>query len=97
MRPVNRKGARESSIVRSILKALNAIPGVKAMKNHGGIYSVRGTPDITAVNRGKAIFLEVKRPGEKATPAQIRQMELWTQAGARCAVVHSADEAVALV
>lgn len=87
----------ESSIVRACLKALNAIPGCKAVKVHGNAYTRAGTPDLDVCYRGQAYKLEVKVPGARPTPIQVHELAEWARAGAVTGVVYSADEALALV
>jgi len=36
---------------------------------------VAGDPDIDACLRGRSVQLEVKRPGEKPTPLQVKRLE----------------------
>lgn len=64
------------------------------MKIHGGPYQLAGVPDLLCVRDGRALFLEVKRPGEKPTAIQRARMdEIKTVGGAVCAVVTSVEEA----
>ena len=92
----------ESTVTTAILKALNALPDTYAVKLHGSMYGRAGTPDILVVRHqhvdiGQAFFLEVKRPGQKPTPAQLAEMAKWTGVGAVCVVVRSVQEAVEAV
>lgn len=65
------------------------------MKIHGGPYQMSGVPDVLCVKRGVAVFLEVKRPGEKPTEIQKARMEeIRRVGGAECAVVTSKEEAM---
>lgn len=41
--------------------------------------------------------MEVKRPGNKATPKQLFELRKWASAGAMGAVVYSVDEALQLI
>ncbi|SHL09234.1 VRR-NUC domain-containing protein [Alicyclobacillus tolerans] len=88
---------RESGIQRNILKALNALPQTKAINLHGSAYMEAGTPDLLCVSKGRVYFLEVKRPGHKATSIQQHVQRAWRDAGARVAVVTSASEALQVV
>jgi len=62
--------------------------------------AARGTPDIMAfkphaMNSSgivSLLFIEVKRPGKSATPAQELMMQELTRYGAKCFVAHSLDE-----
>jgi hypothetical protein len=64
------------------------------MKIHGGPYQLAGVPDLLCLKEGRAVFLEVKQPGKRATEIQARRMnEIETQGGAACHVVTSKEEA----
>jgi hypothetical protein len=58
---------------------------------------VAGDPDIDACLAGRSVQFEVKRPGEDATPLQLKRLEEWRRAGAVAAVVHSVSEAETLL
>lgn len=85
---------RESSIVRSCLKALNDIPGAFFEKRWGSIYSRVGASDLNGCYMNRSVQIEVKVPGKKATPAQLQELERWNRAGAITGVAHSVDEAI---
>ena len=87
----------ESTIVKAILAHLNALPECLARKRWGGGMGVAGEPDIDACLRGRSVQLEVKRPGQKPTPLQLKRLEQWRQAGALVAVVSSVEEVKALL
>jgi hypothetical protein len=82
----------ERAIVKSILAYLNSLPGCLARKRWGGGMGVAGDPDIDACIRGRSVQLEVKRPGERPTPLQVKRLEEWRQAGALVGVVTSVAE-----
>ena len=82
----------ERAIVKAILAYLNSLPGCLARKRWGGGMGVAGDPDIDACIRGRSVQLEVKRPGEKPTPLQLKRLEEWRQAGALVGVVTSVGE-----
>lgn len=82
---------RENTIVEGIIKYIRKLPRAHAEKVHGNSFS-SGQPDIDAVIAGKSVKLEVKRPGEDATPLQKRRLEQWAKAGAVTGVVHSTGE-----
>ena len=79
----------ERAVVKAILAYLNAIPGCLARKRWGGGLGVAGDPDIDACLRGRSVQLEVKRPGERPTPLQLKRLEEWRRAGAVVGVVTS--------
>jgi hypothetical protein len=83
----------ESSIVASIVRTAKE-SGWWVMKIHGGPHQLAGVPDLLCLRHGRAVFLEVKQPGKKATPLQARRMnEIETQGGVPCHVVTSREEA----
>lgn len=84
---------RESSIVAAVVR-LAKQRGYWVMKIHGGPYQLAGVPDLLCIKHGKALFLEVKQPGKKATAIQRSRMnEIETQGGAACFVVTNYEEA----
>ena len=86
---------RESSIVAAIVRAAKE-SGWWVMKIHGGPHQLAGVPDLLCLRQGRAVFLEVKQPGKKATPLQFARMkEIETQGGATCQVVTCREEAMA--
>lgn len=88
---------RESSITSKVKVALNAIPGVKAVKIHGSPFG-EAMLDILACRGGQMYWLEVKRPGGPgATPRQESTARKWQAAGAICAVVRTVEEALEVI
>lgn len=84
---------RENSIVSSIRKAAKK-QGWWTLKIHGG-FGRAGIPDILCLKDGRAVFLEAKQPGKKASKLQVFTMgEIESEAGAPCFVVTSATEAI---
>lgn len=65
--------------------------------NHEDAYSGRGRSDLIACVHGHFIALEVKRPGGKPTPPQLRFIEKVKRAGGYGTVVHSVQEALRAV
>jgi len=90
------KAPLEKSIVASISKALRA-RGAYVAKIHGSFYGSSGIPDLVCCYRGHFIGLEVKRPGNKATPIQEAQMEGIRRAGGTSLVVRSVDDAMVVL
>ncbi|HOQ47727.1 MAG TPA: hypothetical protein PLA43_10675 [Bryobacteraceae bacterium] len=87
----------ERSIVKAILTYLNSLPCCLARKRWGGGMGVAGDPDIDACIRGRSVQLEVKRPGERPTPLQLKRIEEWRRAGAVVAVVSSVADVKSLL
>lgn len=83
----------ESSITKSIQRHAKS-QGWWAMKIAGGPFQRAGVPDLLLIKGGKAVFLEVKQPGKKATLLQQQVMkEISDVGGAVTAVVTSKSEA----
>lgn len=83
----------ETSITKSIQKSAKS-RGWWVMKIAGGPFQKAGVPDLLLVKSGRAVFLEVKQPGKKPTPLQVRVMqEIEGEGGAPCFVVTSRSEA----
>ena len=96
----------ERDIVKKIIKYINQQRVGKkwkgyAWKNHGGLYSVKGLPDIMAVIRKdrKSFFLcfEVKQPGNKPTEIQKALIRKYKDLGATAEVITSLDEVVKII
>lgn len=60
-------------------------------------YALRGVADIIVIaDGGKAVFLEIKRPGGKQSEDQIIFEERCTQVGATYAVITDVEQLIAL-
>ncbi len=66
-------------------------------KLHGGPMQTRGLPDLMVVYRGRAVFMEVKKPGGVATKLQAHVIAKLQAAGAQAGVVTSVNEATELL
>lgn len=77
----------EKSLVNRILNYLNQRHQCKAVKNHGSIYSENGRPDIDVCDQGIHGVLEIKKPGEKATPIQLKRIRDYAKAGSLAYIV----------
>lgn len=82
----------ERTIVAKVLKVAKSL-GWFAVKIHGNAYQMAGLPDVLAIKGGRAVWLEVKVPGNKPSQIQLRRIKDLTAAGCPCAVVYSSDEA----
>lgn len=82
---------RESTIVDKIIKQLRAMPDAYARKNHGSQYGNAGEPDIDACVRGRAVKIEVKRPGNVSNVTALQRVALdrWAASGAVVGVATS--------
>lgn len=88
--------ARESQRVKRILTYLNGLAQVKAIKMHGSPF-MAGHPDIFCSYHGRAVLLEVKRPGNAPTEIQAAKMSQWHASGAVVEVVHDLEEVQAMI
>jgi hypothetical protein len=88
-------GGRESSLVRTILRELEKVPGLMVRKRHGTAMGKAGDPDLSGCLEGRHFELEVKRPGNEPTPLQWARLAQWHASGALIGVVHNAKEALA--
>ncbi len=88
----------ESAIVAGLLEWLNSHEQCHARKVHQTAVTGGGEPDIDAVIRGRAVKIEVKRPG--APPpraAQMHSLRCWQRAGALVGWVTCLAELVEIV
>lgn len=86
----------ESVTTRAVLKDLKA-RGAWAFKVHGGPTQKSGIPDIIGCYHGFFFAIEMKRPGNKATPLQEHTMAEIVNAGGSTTVAFSRDDAMALL
>lgn len=80
----------EQKIQTDILEWLNAHPKVWGINTV--VVSRNGCPDIIACIEGRFCGIEVKRPGEKATPIQLEQIRMIRRAGGIALVATSIDD-----
>ncbi|USH44782.1 holliday junction resolvase [Microbacterium phage Juanyo] len=79
----------EAEVVRRMLKRLNAMPGVYALRTHGGSFQQKGTPDILGCAHGHFFAIEAKRSAkEKPSEAQQYNLRKFRQAGGVTFVSH---------
>lgn len=84
----------ETRLRRKIQTALREA-GAFATTIHGSVYQEAGLPDLSCVYRGRALWIEVKRPGEEPSTAQVVMRARLERAGAVCVVATSVEEALA--
>lgn len=79
----------EAEVVRRQLKVLNALPGVYALRTHGGSFQQKGTPDILGCAHGRFFAIEAKKTArEKPSAAQLYNLKKFTEAGGMTFVSH---------
>ncbi len=83
----------ERDIVKSIKLYLNGIDGVFVWKTHGGQFGTAGEPDLIGSYKGKALGIEVKRPGKKATRLQDLFLKKLQAAGAIAFIAYNLEDA----
>lgn len=88
---------RESTIVKHVKDYLNSLPGCRVCKNHGGMYTVAGRPDLEGVINGRHIVIEVKRPGEKPTKLQQKTLDEYRACGSIAGVATSVNDVVSIL
>lgn len=71
--------------------------GGAVVKVHGSAAGVRGTPDLLACVRGRFVAAELKQPGKKPTPLQMKRLREWAAAGALAGWVTTEVELDALL
>lgn len=66
---------KESDIVRSMLRRLNAEEQVYCFRTHGSAFQMKGTPDIIGCAYGRFFAIEAKRSA-KERPSKAQQYVL---------------------
>jgi hypothetical protein len=99
----------EADIQRAVLAhiAARGVPGVFAMHYPAGGYrrpvearilqslgARAGVPDLLLVQHGKLFCLELKAPGGRASPAQLKTIAQLEYCGAKCAIAVGIDAAL---
>ena len=85
----------EATIKRQIMRFLKSLPESDWEVSPPG--SVAGKPDITGCLKGRYVAIEVKRPGEKATPLQRYKLNKLKRAGAVVDVAYHTDNVKVLL
>ena len=86
----------ESRITANIMATARGM-GWYVIKMHGSAFSLKGTPDVLALKDGRAVWMEVKRPGQHPTKVQQMRMLELEGAGCPCATVRSPADARTLL
>lgn len=79
---------RESVIEKALVKAVNAAGGHCRKVQFIGH---RGAPDRLVMLPGRVVWVELKAPGEKAKPHQVREHQRLAEAGQRVLVIDSIE------
>lgn len=86
----------EAQIKKQILKVLKEQGGFWR-KIHGGPFQESGLPDIIGCYQGKFIGLEIKKPGEEATPLQLHVLDEIKKNKGLAAIVESVQDVLILL
>lgn len=79
----------EAEIVRRMLKVLNSMDGVYAVRTHGGSFQQKGTPDVLGCAHGQFFAIEAKRTArENPSTSQLYNLKMFRQAGGKTFVSH---------
>lgn len=81
----------EKTITKNIQAWLKQQPNLFHYKVHGDPFQTAGLPDLIICVNGHFVGIEVKRPGGKATPLQLRMLERIIEAGGQAWIVSSLD------
>ena len=87
---------KESVIQRQIIQHLRGM-GAWVFNVHGSPYQTVGVPDLLVGYQGRFFAMEVKRPGNQLSPAQVKAIEAIQASGSVAGRVESIEEAVALL
>lgn len=72
-----------------MLATLNRIPGVYAVRTHGGAFQQKGTPDVLGCAHGVFFLIEAKRTAkDKPSDAQLYNIKKFSAAGGKTFVSH---------
>jgi hypothetical protein len=83
----------EALLTRSVRQLLKAA-GIFHWKNHGGLGSAPGLPDICAVYRGRMVAIELKAPKGIVSPYQEEFIKRINEAGGLAFVARSLDDVI---
>ena len=84
------KGMLEKELQRKIIKWLRNV-GVFVVKQHGGVYTEVGIPDLICCYRGKFIAFELKVGNNNTTKIQDFKIKEIRKAGGKAEVIRDLD------
>ena len=87
----------EKDIVTAIMRWLKTVPRCFAWKEHGGMYSTAGIPDVICCLDGRFFAFEVKTPEGRLTKLQEHTIQRIKDAGGHAFVVRSVDDVKAVL
>ena len=90
--------ASEKAFSVAAIKRIRGPWGGEVLNVHGGVAAqTRGTPDLLACVTGFFYAIELKQPGERPTPLQMKRLREWQAAGAVAGWVTTEAELDALL
>ena len=89
--------AKVTKAIRNYLKPLETTGQAFVVKIAGGPRQRAGLPDLLILYRGRAVWLEIKAPGENPTPLQEATLRRIRNAGGIGECVRSAEEVRAII
>ena len=87
----------EKDIVAAIMRWLKTVSHCFAWKEHGGMYSTAGIPDVICCLDGRFFAFEVKTPEGRLTKLQEHTIQRIKDAGGHAFVVRSVDDVKAVL
>ena len=78
----------EGKVLAKIVRYLATLERCYWVKVHGSRFTIN-QPDLIVCYRGAMICIEVKAPGNEATPGQLSVLRKWARAGAITLVADS--------
>lgn len=83
----------EADITKAIRKLLRQ-HGIFHFKHFGGFAGRKGVSDILGIYKARFLAIEVKRPGNKLTDAQVKFLKEVSDNGGIALVAHSTEEVI---
>lgn len=87
----------ETALSTGCQKRIRKEHGGAVVKLHGNASQASGQPDLIACVRGRFVAVELKQPGKKPTPLQMKRLRTWAAAGALAGWVTTEVELDALL
>jgi hypothetical protein len=88
---------KESEIITAIKAYLKTVPDCFYWKEHGGVYSQSGIPDLIVCLKGRFIAFEVKTEKGKVSALQEITLRRIRKAGGIAEVVRSVEDVKAVL
>ena len=83
---------KEKALQGKIIRWLKSVPGCFVVKQHGGVYTEVGIPDLICCYKGRFIAFELKVKNNTTTKIQDFKIDRIRKAGGIAEVIRSLDE-----